>query len=520
MAAEVFTDATVAEYQFSLENGMIQQAIMYAELLFAETRGADLALYMLGKAYYMNGEVMRAYSIMRSLAPKRDMISPAYRIHAIYLLAKCCYDTGKYSDCAELLYASPRRTSGRSSASGPLMIHDPSHVINGAAGCHLMGQCFERMQERQSAIECYRKALFLRPSMLSSSERLAALTAGELKPVVSLVTNPLKFDSLISVLNSIFQFSYSFDYPSTVKLVDSLPASVRDTPFIRGLLGKLLMDVGMYEESILEFLKIKNEILKISFSEIISINLANLKKLDELIKLNNNSIKLIELNSNYKIWISIGNLFSIKGEHESAIKYFNRSIQINPNNPAAHCLIGHEFLTQGKLDKATAAYTSALDLDGRHWQALYGLGMVSSKQEDWGAARVHLAKSVAINPNNFILRNSFSTILLNLNEIENCYNNLNSAITLNQKNLPGIVQRAILDFSVHNRVEQARGQLEFALTLPGGAEEPMVNLVLGKIYKSQGRREDSVRLFNKTIDIVKNEKNSNLKLLIEEIDSN
>lgn len=43
-------------------------------------------------------------------------------------------------------------------------------------------------------------------------------------------------------------------------------------------------------------------------------------------------------------WIAVGNCFSLNKENENALKFFNRAIQLNPNNAYAHCLSGHEFV--------------------------------------------------------------------------------------------------------------------------------------------------------------------------------
>ena len=43
-------------------------------------------------------------------------------------------------------------------------------------------------------------------------------------------------------------------------------------------------------------------------------------------------------------WVVVGNCFSMQKEHENALKFFNRAIQLNPNNAYAHTLCGHEYV--------------------------------------------------------------------------------------------------------------------------------------------------------------------------------
>ena len=39
----------------------------------------------------------------------------------------------------------------------------------------------------------------------------------------------------------------------------------------------------------------------------------------------------------------MGNLFSMQKEHENALKFFNRAIQLDPGNAYAYTLCGHEY---------------------------------------------------------------------------------------------------------------------------------------------------------------------------------
>lgn len=40
----------------------------------------------------------------------------------------------------------------------------------------------------------------------------------------------------------------------------------------------------------------------------------------------------------------MGNCFSLQKEHDQAIKFFERAVQISPEFAYAHTLLGHEFV--------------------------------------------------------------------------------------------------------------------------------------------------------------------------------
>ncbi len=50
-------------------------------------------------------------------------------------------------------------------------------------------------------------------------------------------------------------------------------------------------------------------------------------------------------------WCVVGNCYSLQKDHESAIKFFQRAIQINPRFSYAYTLLGHEYLQQEQSDK-------------------------------------------------------------------------------------------------------------------------------------------------------------------------
>jgi anaphase-promoting complex subunit 3 len=73
-------------------------------------------------------------------------------------------------------------------------------------------------------------------------------------------------------------------------------------------------------------------------------------------------------------WITVGNCFSLQKEHENALKFFNRAIQLNSNNAYAYSLCGHEYVYNEDLQKAKKCFETALNLDLRHYNAWWGLG--------------------------------------------------------------------------------------------------------------------------------------------------
>ncbi|KAK4527499.1 hypothetical protein GAYE_SCF40G5421 [Galdieria yellowstonensis] len=70
----------------------------------------------------------------------------------------------------------------------------------------------------------------------------------------------------------------------------------------------------------------------------------------------------------------VGNYYSLRGEHEKAVIYFERALKLNPHYVSAFTLIGHEYVEMKNTAKAIEAYRKAVDMDPKDFRAWYGLG--------------------------------------------------------------------------------------------------------------------------------------------------
>jgi anaphase-promoting complex subunit 3 len=64
-------------------------------------------------------------------------------------------------------------------------------------------------------------------------------------------------------------------------------------------------------------------------------------------------------------WCVVGNCFSMQKEHETALRFLKRSIQLAPNDPYAHTLAGHEYVANENFEKGLMCYRTAIRVAGR-----------------------------------------------------------------------------------------------------------------------------------------------------------
>lgn len=58
-------------------------------------------------------------------------------------------------------------------------------------------------------------------------------------------------------------------------------------------------------------------------------------------------------------------------EHETAIKYLQRAVQVDENFAYAYTLLGHEYVMTEEMDKAMTCFRNAIRIDPRHYNAWY-----------------------------------------------------------------------------------------------------------------------------------------------------
>lgn len=118
-------------------------------------------------------------------------------------------------------------------------------------------------------------------------------------------------------------------------------------------------------------------------------------------RLSGRSFAAAHLSVSLKAWCVAGNCFSLQREHDIAIKFFQRAIQVilrsdyylllsklvmdtlvgwlngpflpqvDPGFAYAYTLLGHEFVLTEELDRALACFRNAIRVNSRHYNAWY-----------------------------------------------------------------------------------------------------------------------------------------------------
>lgn len=193
------------------------------------------------------------------------------------------------------------------------------------------------------------------------------------------------------------------DATSCMKWLKRLPLPHYRSGYAQQLLGSAYFAISDYRACMLVLREmLRMEPYRTAGLEILSTALWHLKKEKELAALAQQSTAVDKLSP--EVWCVVGNCFSLQREHQSAIRFFERALQLNTSFVYAHTLCGHEHFANDNLDKAIASFRLAIALDERHFNAWYGLGVVFFRQERLDLAEHHFRRALSLNPNSSVLR--------------------------------------------------------------------------------------------------------------------
>jgi anaphase-promoting complex subunit 3 len=193
-----------------------------------------------------------------------------------------------------------------------------------------------------------------------------------------------------------------------------------------------------------------------------------------------------------------GNCFSLQKDHETALVFFKRSLQLNADFTYTHTLAGYEYIANEDFDRAAKSFRQALRTDERHYNAWYGLGVLYHRQEKFDLAEYHFARAVQIHPNSSVLRCNLGMAQVANGKAYEALETLSEAFRLDPRNPQARFQRATI-YSTLNRPEEALQELK--TVRDAAPREATVHFAMGKILKRLGRPDEAMKCFLTAMDL-------------------
>eukprot|EP00980_Cylindrotheca_fusiformis_P001974 scaffold443_cov125-Cylindrotheca_fusiformis.AAC.23 len=283
----------------------------------------------------------------------------------------------------------------------------------------------------------------------------------------------------------------------SLQLFDAIPLSQHNTGWVLNQEGRAYFEMADYQNAqrSLELMQ-KLEPHRMTGLGLLSTVLWQLKKEVEVAHLAQKAVDFDRLSP--EAWCVVGNCFSLQKEHETALVFFGRSLQLDPSFTYTHTLSGYEYMANEDFDKAIACFRNAVRLDERHYNAWYGLGAIYHRQEKYDLAEYHFQRAVSINPQSSVLRCNLGMSQYSNGKAMQALDTLAEAFRLDPHNPQARFQRATIYLAL-NRPQEALKELE--RVRDAAPREATVHFAMGKVLKRLGRPEQAMRCFLTALDL-------------------
>ncbi|KAF5952352.1 hypothetical protein HYC85_010296 [Camellia sinensis] len=197
-------------------------------------------------------------------------------------------------------------------------------------------------------------------------------------------------------------------------------------------------------------------------------------------------------------WCAMGNCYSLQKDHETALKNFQRAVQLNSRFAYAHTLCGHEYVALEDFENGIKSYQSALRIDARHYNAWYGLGMIYLRQEKFEFSEHHFRMAFEINPRSSVIMSYLGTAFHALKRSDEALEMMEKAILADKKNPLPMYQKANILVNMENFDEALKVLEELKEYAP---HESSVYALMGKIYKRSNMYDKAMLHFGLALDL-------------------
>ncbi|GAV89763.1 TPR_2 domain-containing protein/Apc3 domain-containing protein/TPR_11 domain-containing protein [Cephalotus follicularis] len=311
------------------------------------------------------------------------------------------------------------------------------------------------------------------------------------------VTGASEILVLLRTLGEGYRLSCMYRCQDALDVYLKLPHKHYNTGWVLSQVGKAYFELVDYLEADRAFsLARRASPYSLEGMDIYSTNLYHLKEDMKLSYLAQELISTDRLAP--QSWCAMGNCYSLQKDHETALKNFQRAVQLSSRFAYAHTLCGHEFVALEDFENGIKSYQSALRVDARHYNSWYGLGMIYLRQEKYEFSEHHFRMAFQINPHSSVIMSYLGTALHSLRRSEEAIEMMEKAILADKKNPLPMYQKANILVSLENFDEALELLEELKEYAP---RESSVYALMGKIYKRHNMHDKAMLHFGLALDL-------------------
>lgn len=302
---------------------------------------------------------------------------------------------------------------------------------------------------------------------------------------------------LLQSMGRAFQALSQYECKHAIELLNELPPHQYQTGWVLCQVARAYFELNNYLQAEKVFAELRE--LEPYHMEGMDLYSTALWQLQREVELSALAQELTEMNKNApEAWCATGNCFSLQKEHDTAIKFFQRAIQVDPNFAYAYTLLGHEYVFTEEFEKGLSSFRNSIRVDPRHYNAWYGVGMIYYKQEKFNLAELHFNKALMINPQSPALLCHVGVVQHALKKSEMALQTLDKAISIDPNNPLCKFHRASILFANDKHREALEELEELKQIVP---KESLVYFLIGKVHKKLGNTHLALSNFSWAMDL-------------------
>jgi tetratricopeptide (TPR) repeat protein len=219
------------------------------------------------------------------------------------------------------------------------------------------------------------------------------------------------------------------------------------------------------------------------------------------------AIKMFKHVANYEkektILFYVGNCYLLQGNHNESLfneslVYFNKTIEIDPNNSFAWTNKGYILNNLGKYDDSIQAYDKAIEIDPNDSPIWTGKGLVLSNCGKYHDAIIAYDKAIEINPDYPFAWTGRGLVLDNLGKYDEAIEAYNKAIEIDPNYSPTWTGKGLVLYKLGN-YDDAIKAYDKAIEINPNSSLDWDNK--GLALYSLGKYDDAMRAYDRAIEI-------------------
>ena len=197
-------------------------------------------------------------------------------------------------------------------------------------------------------------------------------------------------------------------------------------------------------------------------------------------------------------YLLLGNIYTKKGDNKKAIQSFNKSIELNKDNPEAYTNLAIKYRKSGNISASLSAIKKAYALTPKHHDICYNIANLYKQTGDFDNAVIFYKKALELKPD-------FSLVYNNIGTLYDENNDQDSAIEWYKKGLEADSNNPTLHYNIgviyetRNELEKALAEYKRALKSRPGWSDSLNNM--GITLQKLGRHDEAVNTFKNMLKV-------------------